>query len=184
MTESINSLMSGVDLLALFSHFLLLSVLSVGGALAASPEMHRYMVEEHPWLTHQQFVDAITLAQAAPGPNILFVMLLGWQAGGWQGALVTSIGILLPSSVLTFYANRWRAANHTTRLVRAVRLGLSPIAIGLTASAGWIIAANNDHNLRLVGVTVLTIVVLLRSKLNPLWLIGAGAVLGGLGVLA
>ena len=176
--------MSGADLLALFSHFMLLSVLSVGGALAASPEMHRYMVEEHRWLSHQQFVDGITLAQAAPGPNILFVMLLGWQAGGWLGAAATSVGILLPSSLMTFYANRWRAANHTTRLVRAIRLGLSPIAIGLTGAAGWIIASNNNINFKLMLLTAVTIVVVLRTRLNPLWLIGMGALLGTAGMLA
>ena len=176
--------MSSADLLALLSHFMLLSVLSVGGALAASPEMHRYMVEEHGWLSHQQFVDGITLAQAAPGPNILFVMLLGWQAGGWLGASACSVGILLPSSLITFYANRWRAANQTTRMVRAIRLGLSPIAIGLTGAAGWIIASNNDDNLKLVVVTVLTIGVVIKSRLNPLWLIGGGAILGATGALS
>ena len=72
--------MSQADLLALFVHFASLSPLAIGGALGTSPEMHRYLVDERGWLSHTQFVDSIALAQAAPGPNILFVTLLGWPA--------------------------------------------------------------------------------------------------------
>lgn len=175
--------MSAVDLLSLFAHFLLLSMLSIGGALATSSEMHRFLVDERGWLSHQQFIESITLAQAAPGPNILFVTLLGWQTAGSLGALATTIGILLPSSVITFYANRWRTAQLQSRAVRAIRLGLSPVAIGMTAAAGWVVAANADSNLKSIGLTLLTMVVVLRSKLNPLWLIALGAVLGALGLL-
>jgi hypothetical protein len=84
--------MTVMDFVDLFLHFALLSLLSVGGALATSPEMHRFLVDGRGWLDHRQFTDAIALAQAAPGPNILFVTLLGWQTAGWQGALVTTSG--------------------------------------------------------------------------------------------
>ena len=174
--------MSTDNLLDLLLHFMATSMVSIGGALATSSEMHRYLVDERAWITHQQFVESITLAQAAPGPNVLFVALLGWQVAGAIGALITTFGILAPSSVLTFYANRWRAAHHSSHLVRAIRLGLSPVAIGMTAAAGWVIAANSDYNLKLLLLTVLTIVVVLRSKLNPLWLIAAGAALGAAGI--
>jgi chromate transporter len=174
--------MSAANCLALFGHFFMLSFLAIGGALGTAPEMHRYLVESQGWLTHQQFIDSITLAQAAPGPNVLFVTLLGWQAAGGIGALATTVGIMLPSSLITFYANRWKTSRNDSRLVRSIRLGLSPLAIGLTASAGWVVAANNDVNWRLAAMTGLTVVIVLASKLNPLWLIAAGAVLGIAGV--
>ena len=170
--------MSWSDLGALFGHFFMLSFLSIGGALGTAPEMHRYLVDAKGWLTHQQFNDAITLAQAAPGPNVLFVTLLGWQAAGGLGALASTVGIMLPSCVITLYAHRWKTARNDSRLVRAIRLGLAPLAIGLTASAGWVVGSNNDTNWRLVVITAVTIAVVLRSRLNPLWLIAAGAALG------
>lgn len=175
--------MSGADLLDLFGHFLMLSMLSIGGALSTAPEMHRYLVDERGWLSDPQFVAGVTIAQAAPGPNLLFVTLLGWQMAGVTGALVTTIGILLPSSLLTLYANRWRTSHHDTRLARAIRLGLSPIAIGMTASAGWVVIANLDLNLRIVALSLLTLAVVLKTRLNPLWLIALGALLGGAGLL-
>lgn len=97
------------DWLNLFLHYLLLSVLSVGGGITTTPEMHRYLVNQHHWLTDAQFNASIAIAQAAPGPNILFVALMGWQVGinagglpmGMLGMLVTMTGILLPSTTLT-----------------------------------------------------------------------------------
>ncbi|HMN63729.1 MAG TPA: chromate transporter [Burkholderiaceae bacterium] len=175
--------MSHADLLALFMHFASLSPLAIGGALGTSPEMHRYLVDERGWLSHTQFVDSIALAQAAPGPNILFVTLLGWQAAGAAGALVSTLGILLPSSLICLYGNRLQAAHRDARLVRAIRRGLSPIAIGLTLSAGWIIAVANDTDWKLALLTVAAAVFFLFSRRNPLWLIGAGAVAGALGLV-
>jgi chromate transporter len=175
--------MSAADCLQMFGHFALVSLMSIGGAMGASPEMHRFLVESRGWLTDQQFTDAITLAQAAPGPNVLFVTLLGWQAAGALGALASTVGVMLPSSLLCFYVNSLTNRHADSRVVRAVRRGLSPIAIGLTASAGWIVAVNNDVNWRLASLTALTVVVVLRSKFNPLWLIAAGAALGCAGLL-
>ena len=173
--------MAVAELLALIGHFALLSCLSVGGALAAAPDMHRFLVDQHGWISDRQFADSITIAQAAPGPNILFVTLLGWQAGGVPGAIAATVGIIVPSSIITFFGYRLKTAHDDSRLVGAIRRGLSPIAIGLTASAGWVVAHNHVADWRLTSLTVVTVVVYLFARFNPLWLIGAGAVLGLLG---
>ncbi|HWI11861.1 MAG TPA: chromate transporter, partial [Burkholderiaceae bacterium] len=73
------------DLLGLFLHFLVLSLLAVGGAITTVPDMHRYIVAEHHWLTDAQFTASIAIAQAAPGPNVLFVAVLGWNVAGPLG---------------------------------------------------------------------------------------------------
>ena len=69
--------MSGAELLGLFGHFLLLSLLAVGGAITTAPDMHRYLVTQQHWLSDAQFTSSIAIAQAAPGPNVLFVAVLG-----------------------------------------------------------------------------------------------------------
>ena len=89
------------DWVAVFSQFLLLSVLSIGGAIGTAPEMHRFLVEQHHWMTNEQFSASVAIAQAAPGPNLLFVAVLGWGIGGFFGMCVTMTGILLPSTTLT-----------------------------------------------------------------------------------
>ena len=98
-----------------------LSLLAVGGAITTAPDMHRYLVDQRTWLTEPQFASSIALAQAAPGPNVLFVALLGWNvglnAGGYPLALlgmtVTMVGVLLPSTTLTYLAGRWSHRNRS-----------------------------------------------------------------------
>lgn len=171
------------DLLSLFGHYALLSLLSVGGMIAMAPEMHRYLVEERGWIDPQQFADSIAVAQAAPGPNVLFVTLLGWHVAGAQGALVATLGALLPSCTVTYFAQRTLAAHHASTAARAFRLGLAPIAIGLTFATGWVLAVAADANWRLAVLTMVAIAFMLRSNWNPLWLIGGGAALGAAGLL-
>jgi chromate transporter len=99
-------LLSGGDFLQVFLHFMLLSLLAVGGAITTAPDMQRYIVGEHRWLTDSQFTDSVALAQAAPGPNVLFVAVIGWNIGGLAGVLATLSGSLLPSTTLALSATR------------------------------------------------------------------------------
>jgi chromate transporter len=173
------------DLLGLFMHFLVLSMLAVGGAITTVPDMHRFIVVEHHWLTDAQFTASIAIAQAAPGPNVLFVAVLGWNVAGALGALATMTGILIPSTALSLWATRWGTQRRDTRGVRAFTTGLTPLTLGLLLSTGWVLAEpylrSADHRwgaLTLIGVTVL---VMLRTRLSPIWLVALGMVVGGLG---
>ncbi|MEK9720538.1 MAG: chromate transporter [Quisquiliibacterium sp.] len=170
--------MSVSDLLELFLRFLTLSLMAVGGAITLVPEMHRYLVDERNWLTDHEFTSSIALAQAAPGPNILFVTLLGWNAAGVPGALATTIGIMLPASVLALHAHRW--ANHRAELplVRAFRAGMIPITIGLLLSTAWVLAEPNLGKPALILTSLAVAIITVRTKLNPLWLIAAGGLAG------
>jgi chromate transporter len=135
------------DCLALFQHFLTLSLLAVGGAITTVPDMHRFLVLEQHWLSEGQFSASIALAQAAPGPNLLFVSVLAWNVGAnaaaganppelaWllplACASAATIGILAPSTTLTLYAARWVHQNRARLGVRGFKLAMGPIVIGL-----------------------------------------------------
>ncbi len=175
--------MDRVDLPALGLHFALLSLMAIGGVSSILPDMQRYVVEVNHWLTGKQFADAYALGQAAPGPNMMFVTLLGWQLAGWAGATVATLAIVCPPIVLTMGVTRLSARNPDAPLGRAVRGGLGPIAIGLTLSSGWILARSSDQGWTAAMLTLLTVVLMLRTRLNPMWLILAGAVAGIIGIL-
>lgn len=192
--------LTAADWLALLTHFLSLSLLAVGGAITTAPDMHRYLVDERHWLSDGQFTSSVALAQAAPGPNVLFVALLGWNvgmnAGGGMGAGVAAwayallgvsismIGIMLPSTTLTFAAARWGHQNRELRAVRAFKQGMAPIVIALLIATGWILASSHGSPLQhgplwlLAGVCALLV---WRTRLHLLWLLGAGGLLGWLG---
>ena len=183
------------DWLNLFAHFLTLSMMSVGGAISTSSEMHRFLVEQHHWLTQEQFNQSIALAQAAPGPNVLFVALMGWQVGmnaGSTGAalfgvLVTMVGIMTPSTIITYAAARWGHRNRDLRAVRAFKQGMAPIVIALLLSTAWIMASSVGGDVLAHWPLWLTAVVsglvIWRTRIHLLWLLAAGAVLGALGVI-
>ena len=177
--------LSIADLFSLFTHFLALSLLAVGGAITTVPDMHRFIVTEHHWLTDAQFTASIALAQAAPGPNVLFVAVLGWNVAGVAGMLATMTGILVPSTFLSIWATRWGFQRRETSGVRAFTSGLAPVTLGLVLSTGWVLAepylSDPTHRwgaLALVGVTVL---VMLRTRMSPMWLIALGALVGAFG---
>lgn len=174
-----------VDLLELFLRFLALSMLSVGGAVSVAPEMHRFLVEQRQWLTDSEFTGSMALGQAAPGPNVLFVPILGYQVGGLPGAAAAMFGILLPSTVLSLWAGRWGGRRRDRPAVRAFTAGLAPISIGLIAATGWVLSLPFVKapalGLGALVLIVLTVVVQLRTRISPIWLILVGGLCGALG---
>jgi chromate transporter len=166
------------ELAELFARFLMLSLLSIGGAITVAPEMHRFVVVERGWLDDAAFTASISMAQAAPGPNILFVTLIGWNAAGAAGALATTLGIMLPSSLLALAAARWTQRHDARPGVQAFRAGMAPITIGLLMATGWILAGPTLGDPALLAVTAATVLLVWKTRLNPLWLIGAGALAG------
>jgi len=173
--------MTPVDLPALFGHFLLLSLLAVGGAITTAPDMHRYLVSEHGWISDAQFTTSVALAQAAPGPNLLFVAVLGWNVAGPMGAVATMTGILLPSTLLTLWATRWGQARRDTRGVRAFTTGMAPLTLGLLVATGWVLTEPVRMQVGAWALIAITVVVMVRTRVSPMWLVAVGAVVGAMG---
>ena len=188
------------DWLTLFLHFLSLSLLSIGGAITTVPDMHRFLVSEKSWLSDSQFTGSIALAQAAPGPNVLFVAVLGWNigmnaggglAGGasawgmaFAGVFATMLGILLPSTTLTFFAARWGHQNKERRDVRAFKMAMAPIVVALLIATGWVLTAGHgpfQENLWLWVLTLVSTLVVWQTRIHLLWLLAAGALGGVMG---
>jgi chromate transporter len=168
----------------LFAHFVVLSLMAIGGGVVMlAPEIQRFVVESHHWVTAEQFSASYAIAQAAPGPNMLYVTLVGWQAAGWAGAAAATIAIVTPPSLLTLAVMRFTTRRAPGPLGRAVGKGLAPISVGLLFATGWILLFGVSGGWRGVLVTALAAAAVSGTKINPLWLIGAGAVAGIAGLL-
>lgn len=192
MSDSIVLNLGWPDWLDLLLHYLSFSLLAVGGAICTLPEMHRYLVDQRHWLSDPQFNASIAIAQAAPGPNVLFVALMGWNigmnAGGYAsaffGMLVTTIALLLPSSTLAYLLARWGQRNRDLRAVRAFKQGMGPVVIALMIATGWILAGVHRDPARdwpLWLLTAATSLIVWRTRIHLLWLLATGAILGALG---
>ena len=163
----------------LIAFFAGLSLVAVGGAPAILPELQRATVDQHHWMTAEQFTSLFAISQAAPGPNILIVALIGWQVAGVPAAVLSLLAFLAPCSVLAFLVgtvwSRFAESVWRARLAAA----LAPLAIGMITASGIVIARSADaHSLRLVGATLLSALVVWRTRLNPLVPLGVGALLG------
>ena len=176
-------LMDRADLGALFLHFLLLSFLAIGGTPTVLPDMHRYVVEVHHWMSSAQFATLYALAQVAPGPNVMYIPLIGWQVAGWAGVAATTLPLLVPAGTLTLLVGHLDARHPQAALGRALRRGLTPITLGLMLASGWILLRAVNHDWRGYLLTLLTVGLVLRTPWNPLWLIAAGALVGMAGLV-
>lgn len=167
--------------LQLFAHFAMLSLLAVGGAITTVPDMHRYIVGERGWLSDTSFSGSIALAQAAPGPNVLFVAVIGFNVAGLAGVAATLSGSLLPSTVLAVAAGRYGQQRQDARGVRAFTEGLAPVTIGLLLATGWVLTEASHTRWATLPLVVGTVLVMMRTRLSPVWPIAVGAAAGMLG---
>lgn len=163
----------------LFAHLALLSLMAVGGGLVMiAPDVRDFVVGNKHWLLDEQFTAAYAIAQAAPGPNLLFISLVGWLVAGWFGAIGCTVAVILPSTLLTLFVIRMRARKIRGTLSRAIGDAFTPISIGLLGATAWLFAQASNATWAADAMTMASAFIVLRTKLNPVVLIAVGAVLG------
>ncbi len=170
-------------LLSLIWTFAVMSLLAVGGANAAVPEMHRIAVEVQHWMTERQFADAYAISQLSPGPNVLIVTLIGYAVAGLSGALAATFAMCIPTAALAYVVSRWLARPSQSRWPATIQAALVPLSIGLMAASGLIVAQAADRSWTAVLVTVAAAAIAAATRLNPLWLLLAGGCLGFAGAI-
>jgi chromate transporter len=197
--------MNAQDWVSLFLHFISLSLLAVGGAITTAPDIHRYLVDEQHWLTHYQFTSSVAIAQGAPGPNVMFIALMGWNVGmnaaagmtpeptlvyavmlALLGVVVTMAGIIVPSATLTFFSTQWAHKNRELRGVRAFKAGLAPLVMSLLVATGWLLTGDHDNYIQdwpMWLLAAVTTVIVWRTKTHLLLLLSIGALLGVLKII-
>ena len=158
--------------------FTQLSLLAFGGGNAILPEMQHQVVTVHQWMSAEQFSSLFAMAQAAPGPNMMIVPLVGWHVAGPAGVLVTSLAKFGPSSIITIYALKFWERFKANPLRARFEKALKPITVGLVLVSAWLIADASAQNLLLVVIVIVTAILGMFKKIHPLWVMAAGAGLG------
>ena len=163
--------------------FGLMSLFAVGGANSAIPEMHRVAVDVQHWMTDKQFADAFAISQMSPGPNVLIVTLIGYAVAGIGGALIATLAMCGPTAILAYYVSRLLGRASHARWPAIVRAALVPLSIGLMGASGLILALTSDRTWTAALVTAVAAALAFATRLNPLWILLAGGVLGFAGVI-
>lgn len=173
--------MNAALLTTLAWRFFLMAFLAIGGANAVVPEMHRQAVEVERWMSNSEFSALFAIANAAPGPNVLIVTLIGWQVAGIAGALVATGAMVGPTSLLAYAVfHLWSRFGHAPWR-RPVQNGLASITVGLVAASAYLLAQVADTGWVTFGITLATAAVSVRSRLNPLWALSVAAAIGAAG---
>ena len=167
-------------LLMLAIVFTQLSLLAFGGGNAILPEMQHQVVEVHRWLTATEFSAMFAMAQAAPGPNMMIVPLVGWHVAGPAGLLVTSLAKFGPSSIITVFALKFWNNFKNNPLRERFEKALKPITVGLVLVSAFIIADASAQNWLLAGVVIIATLLGSCKKIHPLWVMAFGAISGAL----
>jgi chromate transporter len=164
-----------IQLVILFTE---LSLLAFGGGNTILPEMQRQVVDVHQWMTAESFTSLFALAQAAPGPNLMIVPLVGWHIAGLPGMLVSSFAKFGPSSLVTILVLRlWdRFKDKPWRAV--AQQGIFPVTVGLVAASAALITAASVDSWLLALIAAAVAVLGWRTRLHPLWLLLGGGVIG------
>jgi chromate transporter len=169
---------------ALTGHLVLLSLISFGGIPTVFPDLHHFVIAEHGWITDRDFADFFAVIQAVPGPNMILMMsFIGWKVGGLGGAIASALATFGPSCTVCFVSFRlWDCFRHAG-WQRIARRGLAPVTIGLVIAGGVVMAGAADTSWRAIALTAGAVLILLTSRISPLWTLAAGGALGALGVL-
>ena len=166
-------------LLGLILVFAPLSLVSFGGGQAIVADMQHQIVDVHGWLTPQQFVDMFALSRAAPGPSTLIAALIGWQVAGFAGAVVATLAIYIPSSIVVYAAVRWWHKSKESPWRGILERGLSPIAVGLVFAGALAVLEAAHVAWYQVATTLIAAALLVFTRVGPYSLMAAAAVLYG-----
>jgi predicted methyltransferase len=169
-----------VILLQIAIYFGVLSLLAFGGVPSVMPEMQRIVVESQGWTTPLEFVQLFAIAQAAPGPNILIVSLIGWKAAGLPGAIVALLAACIPGGALAWWvAGLWERFKDSPWRI-AIQKAIAPIVVGLILAGGYVLCTPSTPDPRLWAIAAASATVMVMTRINPLWLLGVGGLVGGL----
>ena len=169
---------------ALTAHLALVSSVSFGGFPTVLPDVRNFVVGAHRWMSDQEFADIFAIAQSIPGPNMILMMsFVGWKVWGFPGAVASAFATFGPPCTMYFTGYRLWDRFRDASWQHVVRLGLVPVTLGIVIASGAVMASTADTRWPGVVVTIVAAAVTLTTRLSPMWVLAAGAVLGGLGLL-
>jgi chromate transporter len=162
---------------ALIGVFAYLSLLTMGGGMAAFPELKVLTVDVHRWLTLPQLIHLYSVGQMAPGPNMMMVASIGEWVAGVRGSVAVLLAFFLPTALLTFGVGRLWIRIETWPWRASIQLGLAPVSIGLILAGCLTIAKGAVTGWLAVVIMVAVFAVLLRIRINPALLVLGGALI-------
>jgi chromate transporter len=158
--------------------FLKVGTVIFGGGFAAIPFLQHEVVDVHHWLSMREFIDGVALGQVTPGPVAITAAFIGYKVLGFWGALIAALGTFLPSSLMLWGLIRVYRRVQYNRVVQGFLSGVMPAVTGMILMATVFVGKTAVIGPVQAVLALLTLCLLLRFKVEPVWLILGGAVVG------
>ena len=165
-------------LVILVGNLVVLSFLAIGGINVVVPELHRVTVITQGWLTDAEFAMLFALAQAAPGPNMLFITLIGWKLAGIAGGIAATLALCAPPFAIAYGVARLWLVWGEQWWFRLVRRALAPLTVGLMAASALLLTNAAAVGLQSYLLTGISAAVLLATRLHPVVVLAAAGAVG------
>lgn len=171
------------DFLQLLGYLAGYSLMAIGGVNVILAELHRLVVATQGWMTAADFATLFALAQASPGPNTLFVSLIGWHMAGIPGGVIATVIFTMPPVVVAVYAARLWNAWGERRWFRIVQLGLAPLTIGLMVASAWLLINAAAVSWVSYAITAAAAATALATRAPPVAILAVAALIGVFGLV-
>lgn len=178
--------------LSLFWVFFQVGLFSIGGGLAAIPLIQNQIVTLHGWMNFGEFTDLISIAEMTPGPIAIFsATFIGMRIAGFTGAIVATLGCVLPSSIIVSILAYLYKKHSSLTVFQGILSGLRPAIIAFIASAGltilqFSVLGSSEFSFKSANINYISLIlffaalfVLRKWKPNPITVMFATGVIGG-----
>ena len=174
---------AGVSLTKLSATFLTIGLVFFGGGFVLIPVLHQTLVEKLGWLSPQEFIDGVAISNLTPGPISVLATFAGYRVRGIVGALVATGALYLPAVVLMLVLSHQYERLKDRRETQAFLAGVVPAVIGLVLSTAILLASGTLHSWRAFVFAGLALLVLIRWKVHPAFVLAVSAVAGSAAIL-
>ncbi|MDH6603630.1 chromate transporter [Bacilli bacterium PM5-9] len=157
--------------------FIKIGLFSFGGGYAAIPLIQQEVVQNHHWMSQNTYIDILTISEMTPGPlGVNSATFVGMQLEGLSGAIVATLGFILPSFVIVSILGHLYLKYNSANIVKAVLKGIRPVIIAIIFSAGLGILypalySEGNINYLQIAICLLTIILCLKFKYSPVKII-------------
>jgi chromate transporter len=167
-----------VGLLPVFLYFLKIGAVVFGSGYVLLAVLRADLVSRLHWLTDAQLLDAIAVSQATPGPYFTVSTFIGYLLGGWKGAALATVGMFLPAFVFVAITAKFLPRIRKSPIAAAFLDGVNAAAVALMAEVSFQFARAALVNIPAVVLGLLSLILVIRFRVNSAWLVLGGAVAG------
>lgn len=167
------------DMVPIFVSFAKIGAVAYGGGPSMIPVLKAEVVERRKWIGTEDFMDALALGNALPGPTVTkMAAAVGYKKGGWLGAIVAILGILLPSAVVLLALMGFVSLVKGNATVENMLRGLRPVVVAMLAYAAWDMAPHALKNVSTWTIGLVAMALMVFTPIHPALIIVMGATIG------